>query len=241
MNSLPVAIITGASRGIGRACAKGMADHGYRVVLVSRTEPALLEVAAEIRNDHIQQPDQAPEVYPLDITDEEKVDQMVADIAGQYGRIDLLINNAGIYIDGSLDMSVEEFDRLYHANLRAPFSLMKAVIPVMKKQRSGSIFNIASRSGKHGFAKSGGYVSSKFGLVGLSESLHRELAQEGIRITAICPGWVDTEMARQAGTPLRDSEMIQAEDIVKTILWVLDLSPGACVREIVLESPKSIL
>ncbi len=241
MSRLPVAIITGASRGIGKACATGLSDNGYRVVLVSRTEAALKEVAAEIRIDHMQQPDQAPEVYPLDVTDEKKVDQMVADIAERFGRIDLLVNNAGIYIDGSLDMSVEEFDRLYHANLRAPFSLMKAVIPVMKKQRSGSIFNIASRSGKYGFAKSGGYVSSKFGLVGLSESLYREWIQQGITVTAICPGWVDTEMAREAGTPLRDSEMIQAEDIVKTILWVLDLSPGACVREIVLESPKSIL
>lgn len=241
MSKVPVAIITGASKGIGKACATGLSEKGYRVILVSRTEPALQQVADEIRKLPHQQPGQAPEVYPLDVTDVKKADQMVARIAERHGRIDLLVNNAGIYVDGSLDMSVEEFDRLYHANLRAPFNLMKAVVPVMKKQRRGAIFNIASRSGKYGFSTSGGYVSSKFGLVGLTESLYREWIGQGISFTAICPGWVATEMARVAGTPLPPEDMIQPEDIVKTILWVLDLSPGACIREVVLESPKSIL
>jgi short-subunit dehydrogenase len=241
MKAYPVAIITGASKGIGKACAIGLAQKGYRTVLVARTETTLQEVAYEIREQHIQNTEQTPLVYPRDVTDEDKVQLLVREIMEQLGRIDVLINNAGLTIKGSLNMSVAEFEQLFKANLRAPFSFLKAVVPIMKQQQSGHIFNIASRAGKYGFAGSGGYVATKFGLVGLSESLYRELAQEGISVTAICPGWVNTEMAQYAGTPLSHEDMIQPEDIIKTIQWMLDLSPGACVKEIVIECHKSIV
>jgi len=241
MKEYPVAIITGASKGIGKACAIGLSQSGYRVVLIARTEATLQEVAHKIMEDHVQDDTQAPLIYPLDVTDENNVERIVREITKQLGRVDILINNAGLTIKGSLNMSVAEFDQLFKANLRAPFSFLKAVVPVMKDQQSGHIFNIASRAGKYGFAGSGGYVATRFGLVGLSESLYRELAKEGIFVTTICPGWVNTEMAQFAGTPLSYEDMIQPEDIMKTIQWVLDLSPGACVKEILLECPKSIL
>jgi 3-oxoacyl-[acyl-carrier protein] reductase len=241
MKAYPVAIITGASKGIGKACAIGLAQKGYRTVLVARTETTLQEVAHEIREQHIRNTEQTPLVYPLDVTDKDKVQRFVQDIVEQLGRIDVLINNAGLTIKGSLNMSVAEFEQLFKANLRAPFSFLKAVVPIMKQQQSGHIFNIASRAGKYGIAGSGGYVATKFGLVGLSESLYRELAQEGISVTAICPGWVNTEMAQYAGTPLSHEDMIQPKDVMKTIQWVLDLSPGACVKEIVIECHKSII
>jgi 3-oxoacyl-[acyl-carrier protein] reductase len=118
---------------------------------------------------------------------------------------------------------------------------LKEVVPLMKKRGKGHIFNIASRGGKTGFAGEGAYDASKFGIVGLSESLYRELAGEGISVTAICPGWVDTEMAQQGGATLLREEMIQPEDIMKTIQWVLKLAPNTCVREVVLEPTKSIV
>jgi NAD(P)-dependent dehydrogenase (short-subunit alcohol dehydrogenase family) len=110
----------------------------------------------------------------------------------------------------------------------------------MKKQQSGYIFNVASRSGKVGFAGNGGYGASKFGLVGLSESLYRELTPQGIKVTALCPAWVNTNMAREAGTPLEADEMIQPEDVFETIRWLLSLSSGACVKEVVITNPKSL-
>ena len=110
----------------------------------------------------------------------------------------------------------------------------------MKAQKSGHIFNVASRAGKVGFSGGGAYSASKFGLVGLSESLYRELNPLGIKVTALCPGWVNTEMAVDAGTPLESEQMIQPDDLFRTIEWLLQLSPAACVKEVILESPNSI-
>ena len=241
MKEYPVAIITGASRGIGKACAIGLSQKGYRTVLVARTAAKLREAANEIQKQQPKDDDLTPVVYPLDVTDFLKVQQFVQEIMDKLKRIDLLINNAGITIQGTLDISISDFDHLYHSNLRAPFSLLKAVVPIMKKQKGGHIFNIASRSGKIGLSGKGGYVSTKFGLVGLGESLYRELAEEGIKVTSICPSWVNTDMAQQAGAPLAREEMIQPEDIMKTIQWVLDLSSNTCVKEVVIECRKSIV
>jgi len=125
-------------------------------------------------------------------------------------------------------------------NLTAQFVFLQAIVPIMKEQKSGYIFNVASRAGKIGFAGSGGYNASKFGLVGLNESLYRELVPLGIRVTALCPAWVNTKMAYEAGSKLRQIQMIQPEDIFETIRWLLTLSLGACVKEVVIETPFSV-
>ena len=110
----------------------------------------------------------------------------------------------------------------------------------MRAQRTGYIVNIASRAGKIGFAGEGVYCAEKFGLVGLSESVYRELAGDGIKVTTLCPGWVNTDMAQAAGTPLSAPDMIQPADILQTIRWLLSLTPATCVREVVIECLKSI-
>ncbi len=218
-----------------------LAGRGYRTALISRTETSLNDTASEINEKYISDKNQKPLVYPVDVTDEKAVKDVIDDITEKTGRIDLLVNNAGLAAHGTLEMSVTDFDQLYKVNLRAPFVIMKGVVPVMKKQKSGYIFNIASRSGKYGFPKGGGYSASKFGLVGLSESLYRELANEGIMVTSICPSWVNTDMARKAGAIISAEDMIQPDDIMNTINWLLNLSPGACVKEIILECRKSVL
>ncbi len=101
--------------------------------------------------------------------------------------------------------------------------------------------NIASLAGKYGFPDGGLYSASKFGLVGLSESLYREFSACGVKVTAICPGWVNTDMARKAGATVEDEEMIQPSDILKSIRYLLDLSGPACVRELAIECSKSVL
>ncbi|MDH3466250.1 MAG: SDR family oxidoreductase [Gammaproteobacteria bacterium] len=241
MEPHPVAIITGASQGIGKACAIGISQAGYRPVLVARTESKLRAVANEIEARLTTGEIQKPIVYPLDVTDYAKVQQFVAEIDNQFGRVDLLVNNAGILRRGTLDVSVSDFEQIIKTNLVSPFVLLKELVPLMKKRGKGHIFNIASRGGKTGFAGEGAYDASKFGIVGLSESLYRELAREGISVTAICPGWVNTEMAQQGGATLSGEEMIQPEDILKTIQWVLELAPNTCVREVVIEPTRSIV
>ena len=158
---------------------------------------------------------------------------MIADVVSKFGRIDLLFNNAGIGNSGSLEMSVEEFDEILAVNLRGAYSFLKAVVPIMKKQHSGTIINMASNAGKTGYAGWGAYGASKFGLVGLSESLHRELSAQGIKVTAICPNWVDTDMAKISG--LSAAEMISPEDILKTVRWLLSLSPAAVIKDVLIE------
>ncbi len=232
MSERKTAVITGAGKGIGRAISIGLAQLGYNTILVGRNKQNLEKVAQEIGS--------YSKVLQLDITDNPAVKEAVAKIVAENGSIDILVNNAGIYFDGTVNISEDEFEKMLETNLTAQFLVLKEVVPVMKAQKSGYIFNVASRSGKVGFSGSGAYSASKFGMVGLSESLYRELNPRGIKVTALCPGWVNTEMAFDAGTPLKSEQMIQPEDLFKTIKWLLDLSPSACVKEVVIETPYSI-
>ncbi len=231
-----IAVITGAGKGIGLAISTGLANLGYQNVMISRSAEDLQKASTEITDTG----GLTPFTIQLDITEKEKLQQAVREIISKYGRIDVLVNNAGVYFDGTLDLPEEELRKMIDTNLVAQFNLTKEVVPVMKKQQSGYIFNVVSRSGKVGFAGSGAYSASKFGMFGLSEALYRELVPQGIRVTALCPGWVNTRMAFDAGTPLKELEMIQPEDLFETIKWLLTLSAGACVKEVVLEAPFSI-
>ena len=231
-----VAIITGAGKGIGKAIAIGLAKLDYRTILIGRNKKDLDEVALSISKDSAYN----PETIQLDITNSENVNTAISEIHKKYNQIDILVNNAGIYIDGTVDISETNFTKMLETNLTAQFVFLHEVVPIMKKQKSGYIFNVASRAGKIGFAGSGAYSASKFGLVGLNESLYRELVPLGISVTALCPGWVNTKMAIEAGTKLHGKQMIQPDDLFKTIKWLLSLSPGACVKEVILETPFDI-
>ena len=235
-NSKKVALVTGASRGIGKAVSIGLAKMGYRVALTGRNTADLEKVAQEIENNS----SPTPLIFQLDITNKKLISEIVKKIVEETGRIDVLINNAGIFFDGSLSLSEENFKKMLDTNLTAQFVVLQEVVPIMKKQKSGYIFNIASRAGVIGFAGNAGYVASKFGFVGLSQSLYRELTPLGIKVTAICPGWVNTQMAFEAGTPLKPEKMIQPEDIFQTVKSLLSLSHGACIKEIVIDTPESI-
>jgi short-subunit dehydrogenase len=228
-----IAVVTGASKGIGRGCALGLAQLGYHVVLASRSTDKLEELKHEI----LQQNKAGATVHSLDVTDEWGV-QAFAEMLAGYNRVDVFVNNAGIDAHGTLSLDMKTFDDLLSTNLRAPFMLLKYLMPLIEKAPEPYIFNIASRAGKVGFAHNGGYVATKFGFVGLNESLYRELANSHVRVTAICPGWVYTDMAQGSG--LEPHDMIQVEDIVKTLGWLLSLSPQTCVKEVVIEMKKSI-
>jgi NAD(P)-dependent dehydrogenase (short-subunit alcohol dehydrogenase family) len=238
MSDHPVAIVTGAGRGIGRAIAIALAEDGYRAVLIARSREQLESVAREIAQ--LSASISEPIVYDLDISDQEAVRRTGRSIVDQLGRVDVLVNNAGQWISGTLAVRAEQFQRLLAVNVAGALTLTQAVVPIMKKQGRGYILNVASRAGKVGFAEEGAYCASKFALVGLSESLCKELAPLGIKVTSLCPAWVDTDMAQQAGTPLPSEEMIQPEDLAGTVRWLLGLSPAACVREVLIECRNSI-
>jgi len=231
------AVVTGASRGIGRACAIGLASLGYRVALIARSGDALAAV-----QDEIAQLDGSSETmaFAIDVTNDLKIAHVIEQLRDRFVHVDVFVNNAGIDIDGTLDLPVEDYDRLLHTNLRAPFVMLRELLPLMLAAPGPYVFNVASRAGKVGFARDGGYVSTKFGLVGLNESIYRDFADKALRTTAICPGWVNTDMARSPKCPLEPDEMIQVEDIFSTLEWLLSLSPQTCIKEVVIECKKSI-
>ncbi len=238
MNDHPVAIVTGAGRGIGRALAIALASDGYQTVLIARSRRQLEAVAQEIAQLGVKT--REPEIYDVDIADREAVRRTADSILAASRRVDILINNAGQWASGVLDVSAEQFQQLLAVNVVGASTLIQAVVPVMQQQGHGYIFNVASRAGKVGFPEEGVYSASKFALVGLSEALCKELAPQGIKVTSLCPAWVDTDMAQQAGTPLPSDEMIQPDDLVKTVRWLLSLSPAASVREVLIECRHSL-
>ena len=165
MKTEKVAIITGASRGIGREVARGLAEEGYHLILIARNQDKLTELQHEIRKFPVQS-----ELIVGDITKFASISEKLDLILEKWGRCDVLVNNAGIFIYGTLDASLEDYQQIFDTNFKAQLVFIRSVIPYMKKQGNGYIFNIASLAGKVGYANIGAYTSSKFALVGLSES-----------------------------------------------------------------------
>ena len=186
-----VAIVTGAGRGIGQATALRLANEGARVACVSRTEANAKNIANQInaiRGD-------AGRAYTVDVADHAAVHKISAQILGDFGRADILINNAGITRDVlAMRMSLEDWDSVVNTNLRGAFSFAQAFIRGMIKQRSGRVINISSVIGLMGNAGQTNYAASKAGLIGFTKSLARELASRNITVNAVAPGFITTDM-----------------------------------------------
>jgi 3-oxoacyl-[acyl-carrier protein] reductase len=186
-----VAIVTGAGRGIGHAIALRLANEGARVASVSRSESNAQRTAAEINATRAD----AARAYAVDVADHAAVQAVAARILDDFGRVDILINNAGVTRDGlSMRMSIEDWDTVVDTNLRGAFSFAQAVMRSMIKQRSGRIINISSVTGLTGNAGQANYAASKAGLIGLTKTLARELASRGITVNAVAPGFIMTDM-----------------------------------------------
>jgi len=186
-----VVIVTGAGRGIGHAIALRFAREGARVASVSRSEENAKKTADEINALWAD----AAKAYALDVADHATTQQVAAQILQDFGRVDVLVNNAGVTRDAlSMRMSVEDWDTVLNTNLKGAFNFCQAVMRSMTKQRSGRIINISSVSGLMGNAGQANYAASKAGLIGLTKTLARELASRGITVNAVAPGFIVTDM-----------------------------------------------
>jgi len=226
-----IAIITGASRGIGFSIAKEFASMGYWLGITSRSENEINTSSELILK-------QFPEIKIItgafDISDCEKSKGFVKKIIEEFGKVSVLVNNAGEHITGTSELPMNDLQKMMNTNFTTAACLSQEVIPSMKQGKSGYIFNISSICGVEAFSDVGGYVASKFALTGYSDSLAQELEPFGIKVTAICPGWVNTRMAENSR--IKPEDMIQPEDIAKTIRFLLEIGKTAFIRKIVINS-----
>ena len=200
-----VALVTGASQGIGRACAKVLAANGATVAVAARSEDKLKTLV-----DEIAAAGGKARAFKLDVSSEEAVKATVKEMQGALGKIDILVNNAGITRDTlMMRMKRADWDDVINTNLTAPFLLVQACIPGMLKLRWGRIINITSINGQMGAPGQANYASSKAGLIGLTMSAAREFASRNITVNAVAPGWIDTAMTSDL-TPELKQKMIDA-------------------------------
>ena len=199
-----VAIVTGASRGIGRAAARRLAAAGAAVVAAARGDHADA-VAEEIRG-----AGGRSVAVSADVTDPGRVDAMVRTALDEYGRVDVLVNNAGIVRDQlALRMSAADWDAVVATNLTAAFNCARAVLRPMIRQRGGRIINVGSVVGRMGNPGQANYAASKAGLEGFSRALAREVASRGITVNVVAPGMIDTDMTAKLGEPAQAAMLAQ--------------------------------
>jgi NAD(P)-dependent dehydrogenase (short-subunit alcohol dehydrogenase family) len=215
-----VALVTGGSRGIGRAIAEALLGDGWRVHLCSRT-PASVDEAVREMAERFGDSGDAVAGEAVDARNQEEVDGFVERVLAREGRIDCLVNNAGVGLFKPVDeITGEQWREVIETNLSGPFYFTRAVAPAMKRQGSGWIFNIASLAGRNAMAGGAAYNASKFGLVGMSEASMLDLRQHGIRVASILPGSVDTGF----GHPDRRGDRswrLQPEDVASMVLHLL--------------------
>lgn len=215
------AIITGAGKGIGRQTALALAKEGVSLGLIARTKEDLENVAKEIRAEGV---DVA--IATADVSNNEEVIKAVESVTNELGSVDILINNAGIAkFGGFLELEIEEWERIIQVNLLGMYYVTRAVLPKMIEQKSGDIINISSTAGEKGGPITSAYSASKFGVLGLTESLAMEARKHDIRVSALTPSTVVTDLAINEGLVKGDEEdVLQPEDMAELIVASLKLN-----------------
>ena len=230
----PVVLITGASQGIGAAIARMFAAEvdGVRLALVARTERKLAGVARACAKDAA-----VVETFPCDVSDDASVAAMAQAVQHRFGRVDVLINNAGWFAGAPFtEMSVADFDRLIATNLRSVFLVSRAFAPGMIRRGRGDVFNMSSIAGLIAYPGGAGYSAAKFGVSGLSKVMRAELREKGVRVCCVYPGATVSPSWKNSG--VRAARMMPAEDVARAFLDIYRLSRRTVVEEIVLR-PQS--
>lgn len=222
----PVVLITGATEGIGRATAFAFGRDGWRVGVCARTAGKVAALVEALRAEGI-----AAAGAPGDVGVPGDVERVVRALAAELGPADALVNNAGIAVFKPFEeQTLEEWDGMMSTNVRSLFLVTRAVLPGMRERGAGTIVNVASLAGRNGVKHGTGYAASKHAVLGFSRSLMLEVRSQGIRVIAVCPGSVDTELIRPLG---RDAgRMLQPSDVADAILAAVRLPARAMVSEL---------
>lgn len=224
-----VAVITGAGRGIGAAISKKLADLGATSVLLGRTQSTLEETARAIV-----EAGGKTEVIPCDVTVLHQLEYAATRVDSTFGRVDILINNAGIggFNDPLHNLPPEDWDRILNTNLRGVYYAIRTFAPIMIRAYSGHIINISSLAGKNALPNGAAYAASKWGLNGLTYSVAEEVRRHNVRVSVICPGSVDTELSPHAGKD--PNKMLKADDVAHAVAMLVTQAPQSFISEVLL-------
>jgi len=226
MSERKLAVVTGASRGIGEAIALRLAKEGNDVIIFGRDEDALKKVKSDINRFDV-----FCDYYAGDVTDVDFVNSSINKILAEQNKIDILINNAGIGIFKKfVDSTLEDFQKQMDVNIYGVYNFTKAVINQMIERRSGYIINISSLAGKNSFVTGTMYATTKHALMGFTRSLMLEVREFGVKVAAVCPGSVDTEFF--SGHKINDPKLLHSDDIAEAVSVVLRLPENALISEI---------
>jgi len=221
------ALITGAGKGIGKAVAIALAKEGVNVILVARTQEEIDSVAAKARSLRVK-----ALAITADVADIHSVNAAVTKALAEFGTIDILINNAGIAAFGKfLELEPTDWERIIQVNLMGVYYVTRAVLPNMMERQTGDIINISSTAGLNGNALTSAYSASKFALLGLTDSLMQEMRKHNIRVTALTPSTVATDMAKELKlTDGNPEKVMQSEDIAELIIAQLKLNRRVFIK-----------
>jgi len=223
-----VAIVTGASRGIGRAISVALAQEAATVVLAARSIQKLQETA-----DKVTEAGGKAEIVVTELTEEESIKGLVKVTNEKFSRLDILVNNAGVTHLAKLEeTATEDWERCMQVNARAPFILCREALPLLKKSQAGYIINIASVVGVKGYPLQSAYTSSKHALRGMTISLAEELKGSNIRVHLLCPGGVDTELVQKVRPDIKKDELMQPEEIAELVLYLVTHKGNAVIDEL---------
>lgn len=238
MSNGKIAVVTGAGRGIGRAIAIKLASQGMMVIVnYNGSQAKAMEVVKEI-----EEKGGAAEAVQCNVSDFESAGTFLADVIKKYGKIDVLVNNAGITRDDLLmKMSEEDFDAVINTNLKGVFNCMKHVSRQMIKQRNGRIINISSVSGVMGNAGQANYCAAKAGVIGLTKSFAREAASRGITVNAVAPGFITTDMTDVLSEAVKEGSLGQipmkrfgdAEDVASAVAFLASEEAGYITGQVI--------
>ena len=235
MQQNKLAIVTGASRGIGKAAAINFAKLGYDVAILARNKSLLQQLEEEIKEQYKVN----AKAFIVDVKKQEEINNCIAYILEHHTTIDILFNNAGVLATGLLDITTKDILEQIKTNLLGAYHMLRAIAPQMKQQHSGYIFNVSSRSGKSAIPKFGAYSATKFGLLGINEALYQEMMPYNVKVTALCPSVIDTELTKSFNIP--NEEKIEVDDIINTVNYLLTLSHNACIKELSIECKYVVL
>ncbi len=237
MSAARAAIVTGASSGIGLAIAKVLGEEGYGMTVAARRPEKLDEAAKGLQDEGFD-----VQSVAANVADEAEIAKVVAAHRDRYGRLDVLVNNAGVGVGAQVgEMQTKRIDMQLDINLRSVFLFYRECIEMLRaaaaEHKSALVVNTSSISGKHGEGWLSVYSATKHGVVGFTEAMNKEIGAEGIKSTALCPAFVDTPMTDFVKDHVAAEEMIRPEDIAESVRFLLRTSPACVVPEIMFVRP----